>query len=80
MPLWIPSANPGYLVISRVSSLLDLYLGFPKARPLRWKFGLDMTTISVLGVSLMCLGLPQAWQGWGHWLNGSGGNYGYSPN
>ena len=43
----------GIVVISLVSSVLDLYLGFPTFRPIGWKFSLVLTTISVLRGSLM---------------------------
>ncbi len=46
-PFWL-------LLIRRVSFLFDLYLGFPTIRPMRCKFGLILSTISVLGGSLIC--------------------------
>ena len=43
-------------VVSRVSSLFDLYPGFPTVRPLH--LNLVLNTISVLGGSLMCNPTP----------------------
>ena len=49
-----PSGYPLAVVCDKQGQLLvELVPGVPIVRPLHWKFGLVLTTISVLGGSLM---------------------------
>ena len=56
-----PSGYPLAVVCDKQGQLLvELVPGVPIVRPLHWKFGLVLTTISVLGGSLMQLHLLEA--------------------